>query len=94
MKQTAIIFFIVALAALSSCSTKSPEELATECCDCWNEMRSYSNPTKQLNKVDECTVLVRKNSIALKELGVVHDWDATQVMKAEEKFNNIYKKCE
>jgi len=75
-------------------SNPSPEGLAKECCDCYQEMKSIQNDSKRANKLDECMILTRTNLSKLNQLGIDNDWNSEQVKDAEKRFDAIYDKCD
>jgi hypothetical protein len=90
----------IILIGLSSCTNScsrtksSPEGLAKECCDCYQEMKSIQNDSKRANKLDECMRLTTINLSKLRQLGIDNDWNNEQVKDAEKRFDAIYDKCD
>ncbi len=79
---------------LTSCSSSdSPERLAKECCDCYQEMKSTKNVDARDRKLNECANLQMENQRRLQELGIANDWDETQVNDARNSFEAILDKC-
>lgn len=94
-----VAFSILLLCALSqtACNlytgNSSPEQLAEQCCRCFEEMRSYQNEKKRSAKLDECVRLVRRNLAKLENMGVYNDWSREQVNDAQKRFDAIYLNC-
>lgn len=91
MRKTILSFMGIVM--LTSCSSKTPEDLAKESCDCYKEAKSYSNTTKQLQKMDECFILVQSNLQKLQQQGIDNDWSTDQVSEATKRFDKIYNTC-
>ena len=81
---------------INSCSSinSTPEGLAKECCDCYQEMKSIQNDSKRASKLDECMRLTTINLSKLRQLGMDNDWNNEQVRDAEKRFDAIYDKCD
>ncbi|MCG6189115.1 hypothetical protein [Maribellus maritimus] len=89
-----VIFLVIGGSVISCSNSKiTPESLAQECCDCYQEMKSIQNETKRYRKLDEYSTLVKTNLMKLQELGVKNDWNKEQVEDARKRFDDILKKC-
>jgi hypothetical protein len=80
---------------VTSCSSSNstPEGLAKECCECYQEMRTLKNPDGRDRKLAECADLQMDNQRKLYELGMDNDWNDEQVKDARNRFENILDKC-
>ena len=83
----------VLITALTGCSGNMPKGLASESCDCWQEMKALQNETAQARKADECTLITQRALSDLREMGVDKGWNGEQVNQAQKEFDSIYNSC-
>ncbi|WP_113663189.1 hypothetical protein [Pedobacter nanyangensis] len=88
------LLLLISITIITSCSKKSPEELAKKACDCYKEAKSIKNQTKLLRKMDECFNVVQSSLQELEQLGIDNDWSDEQVERAKSTFNKIYDNCD
>lgn len=88
-----IIFGSCVTSCSSSNSNSTPEGLAKECCECYQEMRTLKNTDGRDRKLAECADLQMDNQRKLNELGIDNDWNAEQAKDARNRFENILDKC-
>lgn len=92
MKQT--LYTLLSLSSvIMGCSKPTPEQLAKQSCDCYNEAKIKKNPSNQIKAIENCNHQLHYNLSVLDDIGKNNDWTPEQVHEARKRFDEVYNKC-
>lgn len=87
------LFPVIGFCLLISCTPPSPEQLAKETCDCFQDAQAKKNAENAIEASDMCSGIAQMNMRRLREIEQEQDMTEEQVKTFEDRFYNVYNKC-
>lgn len=88
-----VLLLIAVLILGTSCSSTTPEQLAKDACDCFQDAKKINNSDSQIEKIQKCYGVFSDKMNTLRQIEKNEDMTDIQVQAFEKRFDNVYDKC-
>jgi len=94
VKRFTIRIIFIFSVTIHSCNISSPNKLAKEVCNCYEEAIKYINSYKRNWELERCYHLSQKNAEKIKIKGINQDLPDSTIIRILDEYNKLITECQ